>query len=123
MRRHLSTALRFLIGALMVVIGILKFVKPSFKVAENVTIQAFIDSGWLWPLIGAAEAVGGALVLIKRFAPLGVAILAPVVVGIFAFSLKTGGEEGSVGIILLAALGYMAWQQRARFASLWTEPT
>jgi uncharacterized membrane protein len=121
MRRHVPTIIRYLIGAAMVVTGIMKFVKPDFKVAENVTLQAFIDSGWLWPLIGAAEALGGLGLFFKRFLPLGIAILAPVVAGIFAFSLKTGGEEASVGVLLLAGLVYLAWQERARFSSLWQE--
>lgn len=34
--------------------------------------------------------------------PFGLAMLAPVVAGIFAFSLKFGGEESSVGVLLLA---------------------
>jgi hypothetical protein len=123
MHRNLGTALRYLIGVTMVITGILKFVKPDFKVAENATLQAFIDSGWLWPLIGATETIGGLSLFAKRLVPLGITVLAPVIVGIFAFSLKTDGEEASVGILLLAALVYLAWQERARFTTLWTEMT
>jgi uncharacterized membrane protein len=59
--------LRILIGIMMVVVGVLKFVKPDFKVAEDATLQSFIDSGWLWPMIGAAEVLGGLALLIPRF--------------------------------------------------------
>ena len=69
---------------------------------ENVTLQVFIDSRWLWPLIGVAETLGGTGLLVRRFVPFGLAMLAPVVAGIFAFSLKFGGEESSVGVLLLA---------------------
>jgi uncharacterized membrane protein YphA (DoxX/SURF4 family) len=121
MQRHLVNALRYLVGTTMVVTGILKIVKPEFKVADNITLQAFIDSGWLWPLIGVTETIGGIGLFVKRFVPLGIAMLAPVVVGIFAFSLKTGGEEASVGVVLLASLIYLAWHDRKRFTALWAE--
>jgi putative oxidoreductase len=123
MRRYLPVVVRYLIGAMMVAAGVLKFVKPDFKVADNATLQGFIDSGWLWPLIGVAETVGGIGLLLKRFVPLGLVILAPVVVGIMAFSLKLGGEESSFSVLVLAGCIYLAWQYRARFASLWqTDP-
>jgi uncharacterized membrane protein YphA (DoxX/SURF4 family) len=123
MRRYLPIVIRYLIGAMMVAAGILKFIKPDFKVADNATLQGFIDSGWLWPLIGAAETVGGLGLMVKRFVPLGLVILAPVVVGIMAFSLKVGGEESSFSVLVLAGCLYLAWQNRDRFATLWQAAT
>jgi putative oxidoreductase len=119
MRRYVPTVVRVVIGSMMLIVGVLKFIKPDFKVAEDVTLEAFIDSGWLWPLIGAAETVGGLALLVKRFVPIGLAVVAPVVAGIFAFSLKTGGEEAGVGVLLLAGLLYLSWQYREHFRPLW----
>jgi uncharacterized membrane protein YphA (DoxX/SURF4 family) len=118
MQKRATIILRILIGAMMVVVGLLKFVKPDFKVAEDATLQAFIDSGWLWPMVGAAEFLGGLALLVPRFAPLGLAILAPVVAGIGAFALKVGGEEVSVAVALVVAHLYLSWQYRASFKSL-----
>jgi putative oxidoreductase len=121
-RRNLMlTVVQVLFGVTMLVVGVLKFIKPDFKVAENVTLQAFIDSGWLWPLIGGAEAVGGAAVASGRYVPIGLAVLAPVVAGILAFAIKTGGEESSVGVILLVIHLWLSWKYRASFRSL-TKP-
>jgi putative oxidoreductase len=118
-RRNLVlTIVQILLGVTMLVVGVLKFIKPDFKVAENVTLQAFIDSGWLWPLIGGAEAIGGAAVASGRSVPVGLAILAPVVAGIFAFAIKTGGDEASVGVILLVMHLWLSWKYRASFRSL-----
>jgi putative oxidoreductase len=114
--------LRILIGIMMVVVGILKFVKPNFKVAEDATLQSFIDSGWLWPMIGAAEVLGGLALLIPRFVPLGLALLAPVVGGIGAFALKIGGDEVSVAVALVAAHSYLSWRYRSSFTSLISAP-
>ncbi len=118
MSRPLPIIVRYAIGLMMVVVGALKFIKPDFKVAENVTLQAFIDSGWLWQLIGAAEILGGLGLLVKRFTALGIAILAPVVAGILAFAIKFGGEETSVGFLLAIALAYLAWCYRDSFRPL-----
>jgi putative oxidoreductase len=118
-RRNLVlTIVQILFGVTMLVVGVLKFIKPDFKVAENVTLQAFIDSGWLWPLIGGAEAIGGAAVASGRCVPIGLAVLAPVVAGIFAFAIKTGGDEASVGVILLVMHLWLSWKYRASFRLL-----
>ena len=120
MRRKnlLLTLVQILFGVTMLVVGVLKFIKPDFKTAENDTLQAFIDSGWLWPMIGGAEAIGGAAVASGRYVPIGLAVLAPVVAGIFGFALKTGGEEASVGVILLVIHLWLSWKHRASFRSL-----
>ena len=120
MRRKnlLLTLVQILFGVTMLVVGVLKFIKPDFKAAENATLQSFIDSGWLWPMIGGAEAIGGAAVASGRYVPIGLAVLAPVVAGIFGFALKTGGEEASVGVILLAIHLWLSWKYRATFRSL-----
>jgi putative oxidoreductase len=118
MKNKAAVALRTLIGIMMLVIGVLKFIKPDFKVADDATLQSFIDSGWLWPLIGGAEAVGGASLASGQYVPLGLSVLTPVVVGILAFALKTGGEEASVGVLLAVAHGFLVWHQRDSFRSL-----
>jgi uncharacterized membrane protein HdeD (DUF308 family) len=101
--RLFVTTLRVLLGLTMLVVGVLKFAYPEF------------NSGWLWQLIGAAEVLGGAAVLSGKYAPLGLAILAPVVAGILAFSIATGGEELSAGVLLAAIHLWLAWRSRAAF--------
>jgi putative oxidoreductase len=118
MQRRIALGLRVIIGIMMAVVGLLKFVKPDFKVAADATLQAFIDSGWLWPLIGAAELVGGVSLASGQYVPLGLAILTPIVVGILLFAIKVGGEETSVGFILAITHGLMLWHWRASYRPL-----
>lgn len=117
-RSRIEVVVRVGLGLVMFVVGVLKFVKPDFKVADEPTLQAFIDSGWLWELIGAAEIVGGAALVSGLYVPLGLAVLAPVVVGIAAFAVKVGGEETSVGFIVLGLHLYLVWTRRFSFRSL-----
>ena len=119
-RHRTFSSLQVVLGLTMVGVGILKFVRPNFKVQNDVTLQAFIDAGWLWPLIGAAETVGGLAVASGVFVPLGLVVLAPVVAGIAAFALKTGGEETSVGFVVLAMHLSLCWHWRDAFRPLLT---
>jgi uncharacterized membrane protein YphA (DoxX/SURF4 family) len=118
MHRRLTLVLRLLLGVTMVVVGLLKFIRPEFKVKDDPTLKAFIDSGWLWQLIGLTEVVGGAALASGIFLPLGLAVLAPVTAGILAFALKTGGDEVSVGILIAAIHLYLFWQNRDSFRFL-----
>ena len=119
--RHIAFSLmQVVLGLTMLAFGILKFVRPSFKVQNDTTLQTFIDTGWLWPLIGAAETVGGLAVSSGAFVPLGLVVLAPVVAGITAFALKTGGEETSVGFVVLALHLSLCWHWRDSFRPLLT---
>jgi hypothetical protein len=118
MRKRIRVGLQVIFGLLMVGAGVVKFIRPEAKIADSATLKAFVDSGWLWPMIGAGEAVGGLAVLSNRYVPIGLAILTPIVAGIAAFAIKFGGEEASVGILLAAVHLYLLWEWRARFANL-----
>jgi putative oxidoreductase len=118
MKRTALILVRTVIGLTMLGTGVLKFVKPDFKVADDATLQSFIDSGWLWPLIGGVETIGGASLTSGQYVPLGLAVLTPVVVGILAFALKTGGEEASIGVLLAAAHGFLLWHNRSFYSRL-----
>jgi putative oxidoreductase len=120
MQRRSTTILRVAFGMTMVVVGALKFIAPDIKGADDPTIRAFIDTGWLWPLIGASEFVGGALIASGLYVALGLIVMTPVAVGIFLFSVTNGGEELSVGFIVLGIVLYLAWLWRDDFAPLLT---
>jgi putative oxidoreductase len=118
MRNRIRVVFQVLVGLLMAGAGVMKFIKPESKIADSETLKAFVDSGWLWSMIGAAETVGGLAVLSGRYVPIGLAILTPIVAGIAAFAIKFGGEEASVGILLAIVHLYLVWEWRASFMSL-----
>ena len=120
MRRRmiLVVGVQVLFGLTMAVFGLLKFIKPDIKVQDDVTLQSFIDTGWLWQLVGAAELVGGLAVASGLLVPLGLIVLTPVVLGIAAFAFKTGGDEASVGFVVLALHLFLCWRWRSAFRPL-----
>lgn len=78
------------------------------------------QSHWM-QLVGAFQLVGGALVLYGGTAPLGLALLAPVLVNILAFHAFLEGGKGIVpGLVFTALELFLIYAYRAYFAPLFT---
>ncbi|MGL4340203.1 MAG: DoxX family membrane protein [Rhodoglobus sp.] len=118
MRRWITLGLRLLLGLALASSGLLKLIRPEFTFVEDPTLTAFIDSGWLWQLIGGAEIIGGVALVVGRFVPLGLAVLAPVTTGILVFNLVTGGRGLVAGLVIAAVHLFLVWHYREDFRSL-----
>jgi hypothetical protein len=81
--------------------------------------RALTESQFMDPLLALTCFVGGAALLIRRTSPLGIVILAPVVMVIFLFHLVLSGnwKWGTLNLIWFAGL---AWCFRRGFTSLWS---
>jgi len=130
MREHLFTAARvvfalfyFGTGVAITVFQLFGWGHPPSQ--PNVAAQAFTDaltqSRFLDPLLGLSYLVGGGALLFRRTAPLGLAVLAPVVLVIFTFHLVLSGQW-PWGTLNLAWLLVLAWHFRSAFRPLWTYP-
>src|SRR5215472_3493869 len=79
---------RIIMGLIFVVFGLngfLDFLKgPLPPGLAGQFMSAMIQSHYVW-LVSGAQVIGGALVLVGRYIPLGLAILAPVIVNILTF--------------------------------------
>lgn len=110
---------RVLLGLLFVVFGLNGFLHfmPLAPVPEKAgqLLGAFAAAGYMFPLIKATEVLGGLSLLTGRFVPLGLTVLAPVVVHIAAFHLfLTPGDVGlALGLVALEA--YLAYAYRDSF--------
>lgn len=91
---------RILLGGLFLYAGIQKFIpKPPRTHTESVEaipdnvlkIKEFIggmkQTGYFWPMLGAAEIICGILLLSQYFALLGSVMLLPIMINIFMFHL------------------------------------
>ncbi|MGH8054017.1 MAG: hypothetical protein ACREP4_08845 [Stenotrophomonas sp.] len=86
--------------------------------AAKVLTTALSDSGIVDPLIASACLAGGVLLLFRRTAPLGIAVLAPLVTGIFIFHLFLN-QQWPWGTFHFCYLAVLAWLHRAAFRPLW----
>jgi putative oxidoreductase len=79
--------------------------------------HALSTSGYIY-VIGAFQVIGGLLLLIGRFAPLGLTILAAMIVNIWAFHiLIVPGGFGPAIVVTVLEL-FLVWRYRDAFAGI-----
>lgn len=79
---------------------------------------AMRSSGYLFELVKGTETVMGALLLVNRFVPLALVILAPVIVNIVLVHLLLAPSGLPVAIVVLALAVYLFWNHRRAYAPL-----
>jgi len=112
---------RVLLGLVFFVFGLNGFFHfiPQPKDAMSDTAMAFFSgmakTGYMLPLIFGTQTGVGVLVLINRFVPLALALVAPVIVNIVAFHLFLAPSGLPVALVVLALEVFLAWSYRERF--------
>lgn len=123
-----TTIARWLFAAFYVYVGATWFSHALFGTAwpehretpaARALTTALSDSGIVDPMIASACLAGGLLLLFRRTAPLGIAVLAPLVTGIFLFHLLLN-DNWPWGAFHFAWLAVLAWLHRAAFRPLWS---
>jgi uncharacterized membrane protein YphA (DoxX/SURF4 family) len=80
--------------------------------------QAFNEIGWIMPLVGAAEALGGLLLIWPRTRALGALVLFPVLVGIVLTNLVAAPSGLPLVAVLLAIYLWVLYEERGKFLPL-----
>jgi hypothetical protein len=97
-----------------VILGLGAFL-PTSPAAE-----AFLGDGYLLVLVKGTELASAVLLLINRFIPLALAVLAPLVVNIFCFHLFVDPSMLPLVVLLLILWGHLLWSYRRYFRPLLT---
>jgi putative oxidoreductase len=113
---------RILLGLMFVVFGSNAFVHflPMPPIPQTLAgdyIRVFFASGYVY-VIGTFQIIGGLLLLIGRFVPLGLTILAAIIVNILVFHALMAPEGFPVALVVTALELFLVWQYRAAFAGL-----
>jgi uncharacterized membrane protein YphA (DoxX/SURF4 family) len=115
-------AARLLLGVVFAVFGLNKLLpflpEPAMTGAPAQFFGALFATGYMIPLLAMTEIVGGLLLLSGRYVPLGLTLLAPVVVNIICFHLFLVHGGLPVPLTVLALEIYLAWSNRAAFAPM-----
>lgn len=119
--RHFPTAARILLGLMFFVFGLngfLFFIPPPKNPLPEGAMAfagALMKTGYLFQLLKGTEVLVGALLLVNRFVPLALALIAPVIVNIFAYhAFLAPSGVGMAGVIMALEI-YLAWAYRAAF--------
>ena len=123
-----TTVARLLLGLLFFVMGLdwfLHFMPQPKEMAMPAPAMEFFgalaQSGYM-SLVKGLEVAGGALLLINCFLPLGLALLAPLIVNIAAFNilLAPSGMGYGMSAVIIALELWLIWAYRSAFRPLFT---
>jgi hypothetical protein len=113
-----ALSVRFLLGSIFLIFGLNGFLQfiPPFAMPEGAIafVGALAKTGYMLPLLFAAQVVGGALLLVGMV-PLALVILAPIVVNIVAFHLFLAPGGLPLAIVVAAASLFLAYAYRQSF--------
>jgi hypothetical protein len=81
-------------------------------------LEALLATGFMFPLIKSVEVAGALLIIDGRFAPLGLLLVAPVVLNIALYHAVLDPNGSSVALVLVVAELFLLWRYRAAYQSL-----
>ena len=80
-------------------------------------LKAFFDSGYVY-VIGGMQLLSGLLLLIGKFVPLGLTILAAMIFNIWAFHILMAPEGFPPALVVTVLELFLVWSYRERFAGI-----
>jgi putative oxidoreductase len=112
---------RVLLGLVFAVFGsnaFLHFIPmPPMQGLPGQFIGALFGSGYIYAIAGV-QVVGGLLLLIGRFVPLGLALLVPVIVNIVLYHIFLDPSGLGMACVISVLALFLLWAYRDRFAPL-----
>ncbi|MBI4947621.1 MAG: DoxX family protein [Bacteroidetes bacterium] len=109
-----------LFGLMFINAGLNKFIN-YMPISDNLPekmvkgMSAFMEIGWLIPLVGVAEVLGGLLIIIPKTRALGALIILPVMVGIFLTNIVQDTSGLPIALILCAILTWIIYENREKY--------
>ncbi|MBK7887151.1 MAG: DoxX family protein [Bacteroidetes bacterium] len=81
-------------------------------------MRAFMNIGWIMPLIGFIEILGGILFITSRFRALGALIIFPIIIGILLTHIIDSPSGLPIAIVLLAIEIWVIYENREKYLPL-----
>jgi putative oxidoreductase len=114
---------RALLGLMFVFFGLNGFLNflpaPPLTGLPGAFLGALMTSHYVY-LVCAVQVLGGLLLIVNQFLPLGLALLAPVIANIVAYHLTMQRSGAQLAILATILWVFLAWKFRAYFAPLAT---
>ena len=122
MKKWLDLGAHVILGLIFLVFGLNGFlnfipVPPPATEAAEAYMSGLMAAGYFFPLLKVVEIVVGLMLLTRRFVPLGLVLLAPIVVQIFlhhAFNDRAGLPMAVVLLLLQGYLGFGVYRESFR---------
>ena len=118
MNPKVITGARIVLGLMLVVFGLNKFLQfmptPPMTDEAGPFMGALVGTGYMMPIVAVVEIAVGALLLFNRYVALALLLLAPISVNIVAFHLflDIGGIGGAAFVFILNVFLLFAYRNR-----------
>jgi len=113
---------RILLGAAFLFFGLngfLHFFTPPAPTGVALTVfSGLTAAGYLFPMMSGFMTLCGVLLLIGRFVPLALTLMAPILINIIGYHLVIDPGGIGIGAFLTVLEVFLAWSYRAAFMSL-----
>jgi uncharacterized membrane protein YphA (DoxX/SURF4 family) len=117
--RLITAIVRVLLGMMFLVFGLNGFLNfmpaPKDLPPDVITVITGLIKGGYMAVVSGTEIIVAILLLMNRFVPLALVLLAPIVVGIITFHLTIAPATIVPGIVVLVMELYLAWTYRGVF--------
>ena len=118
----LTIIVRVLLGLVFVFFGSNAFLRflPMPPLPQGLAgeyLHAFFASGYVY-FIGGLQVIGGLLLLVGKFVPLGLTILGAIIVNIWLFHLLMAPEGLPPGIVVTILELFLIWRYRDAFKGI-----
>lgn len=123
MKNKITFVLSLLFGLMFINAGLNKFLN-YMPMPENLpekmlkAMNAFMEIGWLMPLVGAVEVLGGLLIIIPKTRALGALMIFPIMVGIVLTNIVQDYSGLPIAGVLSAILIWIMYENREKYAPL-----
>jgi putative oxidoreductase len=119
--KTLTIIARILLGLVAVVFGLNAFLQfipmpPPTGLAGDFTKALFLSHYFY--VVAVLQIVGGAILLLGRFVPLGLTLLGPVIANILLFHLFLDPSGLPLALVVSALALFLLWTERQAFRGL-----
>ena len=120
MKNNILFVLCLLAGLLFIIFGLNKFfnyMPPPKEMPEKMVKMgtAFAEIGWLMPLVGAIEILGGLLLIPGRTRALGAIVISPVLTGILLTNITMAPSGLPIIFALIAIVFWAIMDNREKY--------
>ena len=122
MKQRVTTLVRVLFGVFFVVMGLNSFFhfmpQPTHSIAGTNLLIALGNAGYFFPFIAGLEIVTGLMLALNLFAPLGLILLAPLIVNIAFYHLFLDSISVVIPVMVVVVELFLAIMYWDNFAHL-----
>jgi putative oxidoreductase len=120
MKQKILFVLSLLFGLMFINAGLNKFLNymptpPDLPEKMQKMVTAFMEIGWIMPLVGFAEMLGGILFIIPKTRALGAIVIFPVMIGIMLTNIFVVPSGLPIALVLLAINLWVIYENRRKY--------